>query len=78
MEWINVDERLPDETDKVWIWDGNDALIGRWNGFEGVNCGFYIDGTHASCYGFCTDEESNNVTHWKPLIKPEPPKTSND
>ena len=75
MEWISVDDRLPDTYQEVLVF-GNDEYnnLGRgvWIGYYRyddwhiVNNGDYIDG------GYGRDYINSKITHWMPL--PKPPK----
>ena len=62
MEWISVDERLPEVDDRVLYWfpPFNRAYIGTFGGGTcAANVHFYSRG------GFTTGD----VTHWMPLPK---------
>ena len=60
-EWIDVNVSLPPPDENVWI---NTKEVG------------VIIGFHQNHYWFSEDADSINhlrITHWQPLIKPEPP-----
>jgi hypothetical protein len=76
MEWISVNDRLPDNSDEVLIYVGHDIvqaylLNGKWKGSvnvtDNMNDG-YVNDRVISIQGDIFDY----VTHWMPL--PEPPK----
>ena len=67
MEWISVEDRLPDKNDFYLAFDGG----------EEVKYFYYMneDGVHYWNYQHPTKHwlrKNNPVTHWMPL--PEPPK----
>ena len=63
MNWINVEDRLPDMHQYVLIWttDYDDEPIANLAHWNGEDEGFLVNGGH----------RDNDVTHWMPL--PEPP-----
>ena len=64
MEWISVEDRLPDETDDVLLYD---SQMGVFSGrISYVISHGYFNITHT------TGHTANGATHWMPL--PEPPK----
>lgn len=66
MEWISVDDQLPDRHDILMTYN-NLVLEGSYaNGkfYEATNC------CHIQPYCRCYEQEG--ITHWMPL--PEPPK----
>lgn len=76
MEWIKVEDRLPEELDTVWAYDKDSKIIA-------LTCVFYYDGWqwvvgNGTIYlkdGKILREcelDDYNFTHWMPL--PEPPK----
>lgn len=74
-EWIFVEDRLPTETGKCWVYDGEEVLIlrfcARWtaNDINGFNKGnfTYWDGDFYV-------PTRKKITHWMPYFVPEPPK----
>ena len=68
MEWISVEDRLPQSVSSV-LMTYNDFVIGG----EFANGKFYhLSGACAHIPGYCYCEEQEGITHWMPL--PEPPK----
>lgn len=67
MEWINVFDRLPEDTDDVLvIGDG-------WDGMNWWRILFYESDAWHTIDGDIVDVKSQRrITHWMPL--PEPPK----
>lgn len=77
MEWISVDDRLPDNDDEVLIYPTIDIGIDIIHGFYGaLKRGeekrflykYYIPDWGLEYY-------NHNVTHWMPLPPPPLPKT---
>jgi hypothetical protein len=71
-QWIAVSQmRLPEPGDCVWGFDGNETFLCE-----------YWRGSLFQTYGASADAEGLNsetlvgVTHWAPLICPEPPETT--
>lgn len=73
-EWISVEDGLPDLNIEVWVWlkDHNTPyLFSRSNASADV----WLWANHYNEIGgdgYFDDEYE--VTHWKPFIKPQPPK----
>jgi len=72
MEWISVDEKLPQVGEPCWYFF---EVVGRHRGFYG---GLYVDDAGRECpgmeifycdYGFLTGD----VTHWHPDQEEIPP-----
>ena len=60
-EWISVEERLPDTTEKILVYCSNGEILpAKYIRVQGLE--FWFEETY-SCH---------NITHWMPL--PEPPK----
>ncbi|MBS9442468.1 DUF551 domain-containing protein [Photorhabdus heterorhabditis] len=66
MEWISVDERLPDDTNLVLI-----VILGCW-----VSAGYLSHYGDKRFYDNVLCRYENNVTHWQPM--PSLPETNND
>jgi len=70
MEWISVEDRLPESQNiylASWDYDGHKGIVGE----------AYHDGSNKWVFPFYANEKDvmtvmPNVTHWQPL--PEPPK----
>ena len=61
MEWISVEDRLPEENQSVWVY-GGDSYESYGMAFAIYSDGQFYDGQ------VCTDKEFNSdVTHWMPL-----------
>lgn len=62
--WVSVKERLPENSERVFVAIENDfvLLVGQY--VCGQWCVYYSDGIKSPIFNF--------VTHWQPL--PEPPK----
>lgn len=77
MNWISVDERLPDFGVPVWASDGDRiVMLERFDDSDGwlwarVYYGAYHNGGTWYYDAECDDDYSH-ITHWMPL--PEPPK----
>lgn len=68
MEWISVDERLPDGSKDVTLYDREHGVFNGycWRGLNGTS--------HPVFYSYSTDIGGGiktGVTHWMPL--PPPP-----
>ena len=72
MNWINIKDKLPSEREKVWIYDQ----------YHGVAVGSFSSGWWMSADEYADPDELptilHKVTHWMPLIVPEPPKVKED
>ena len=65
MEWISVEDRLPEPMQEVLVFDGDDLVFVRlWSWDDGESHWYDSYGAIDSC--------GSNITHWMPL--PEPPK----
>lgn len=77
MEWINVEDRLPEEETEIntmyfdaWIADIDFNFVGRVTDVKFVKGAFYeqiLDGDGDISH----QEKLDNVTHWMPLNPPE-------
>ena len=56
--WIPVSERLPEDGEVVWLWDGNNPGMGYYLVFSGQFMDIY------------TPLRQIKVTHWMPLREP--------
>lgn len=65
-KWISVTEQLPESDAEVWIWDGDTAWLSFYSAHN--RCFYYI-----MDYGYWDSEPLDDVTHWMPVIDPEPP-----
>ena len=65
MEWISVNDKLPDESAApLWIYVNGRASVGRYEGRWG-----WYDLVEE----ITIDANRFPVTHWMPLSEPEPP-----
>ena len=64
--WVNISERVPEEGDMVYVWNGEFCTVANYEGVE--------DGEHQfsdRILGCAQIEEEGGVTHWMQL--PDPP-----
>lgn len=61
--WISVKDRLPDMKQQCWIWTRARGAVIYWNSFTES----FEDENGA------TSLNVKYVTHWQPVVKPEPP-----
>ncbi|HMG14876.1 MAG TPA: DUF551 domain-containing protein [Saprospiraceae bacterium] len=77
MEWISVEDRLPENDEDVLVYHADDFHI-TVGSFEKDNVSFYIESDGSKFYtdsGWETEipwAQKGGVTHWMPL--PESPK----
>jgi hypothetical protein len=64
-DWIDVDEQLPENNQKLLMTYNDLVLEGRF-----VNGKFYYRSGCAHTPGYCNCEEQEGITHWMPLPKP--------
>lgn len=69
MGWISVEERLPTFNEEVWCHDKSEGVIvGTCNDIRGVRWKHvYGDDDGLG------DDRLYKVTHWQPLLRPDPP-----
>ncbi len=56
MEWIDVNDRLPTESDRYWVKTAKGTKLICW---------FLIDFTGGKAWGVAANGKS--ITHWQPL-----------
>ncbi len=64
-EWINVENRFPEDNECVIVWDGNDMFFARFKEKK--------DGRLKKRQGYfepCECEYLEKTTYWMPLPKP--------
>ena len=66
MEWISVEDRLPDD---CYLMEKADEYLICCSGY--VTSAMYLDGVFTR-FGDWQNNDYENVTHWQPL--PKPPK----
>lgn len=73
MNWISVEERLPDfDVDKVnWGANSHAVLVVAWGKVYQADAHVYKDGKCVFTMSHVSGEVSGDVTHWMPL--PDPP-----
>ena len=69
MEWISVDERLPELSTLVICYCNNGFINSGYLNYPGTKDNFNLCSTGLLKYFSCGSE---TVTHWMPM--PEPPK----
>ena len=68
MNWIRVEDRLPENKDEVLVWEKWSTIpfIGYWNGRD-----WFVDHTFANVTGWdggIEDRiEQKYISHWQPL-----------
>ena len=67
MKWINVEEKLPEETGRYWCYVKGMACLGVF--YQQDNCSFNKEDCRWNSEAWTNRCET--VTHWMPL--PEPP-----
>ena len=60
--WISVEDSLPSMHHDVWVFNGV-SVFDAW----------YVEFSKKWAFDY-EDGRSNKVTHWQPMIQPEPPK----
>ena len=71
MEWISVEDRLPDSGEWVLMY------LNKFLGVDQYRAGFYSMGTWLSAANWTEDNytlSADNITYWMPL--PDPPEVS--
>ena len=64
MEWISIKDKFPEELEEVWVFDEDQGVViatlhmDVWQ--KNFECRF--------------PTSLHKVTHWRPLIVPEPPR----
>lgn len=67
-KWISVEDQVPENDEEVWVFNNKDegcVTIGYRNEYGWVDVYGDFDGMR--------DPFLYYVTHWRPLIRPEPP-----
>lgn len=72
MEWISVEDRLPEENEQVLITDGSDVFYAYKYYYEGWDYQIAEDFDGEEGVFSTNAMKEKHVTHWMPL--PEPPK----
>lgn len=62
LEWISVEDRLPDECNMVFIWLGGDDVT--LSAYDSI-CG----------WAFIDQMDAKKVKCWSPVVLPDPPET---
>jgi hypothetical protein len=69
-DWISIEDKLPLSGKEIWVYDEEDGvIIGLYSVIHG-------DGRWCHIYGDddgLGDDTLYNVTHWKPLERPQKP-----
>lgn len=62
-QWVKVEDRLPADTEFVWIYSEHGVHLGWVSPYKG------------RLWLLRDDEETleDNITHWHPLAQPQPP-----
>ena len=84
-EWISVDERLPEQGEDTWIYtpestEGYQVFADTLEGRRG-HPGRWANGPEESRVFIRSgwlDSPGDNVTHWMPIMKPDPPEGGNN
>lgn len=68
--WVSVGDRLPNDCDTVWAFDGTDVFMSEYWGEHACfrDCGSSYD------YEGLNSDPIFGITHWMDIAVPEPPK----
>jgi len=77
-KWISVDDRLPEKDGEYWIFVNGDVELDFFTNEEKGRNMWWTSGEQSGEFianGWYQNSE-NNVTHWMPVVYPEPPKSN--